>query len=69
VKLIVFVHDPLESTGWQEVEKAATPDEAAALARSWGARGWRVLCVSTECRLWDSIDPPVTGLSHNMRSA
>lgn len=49
MKLAVFVHDPLDATGWQSAEASVTPDEAAALARSWGARGWRVLCVSAEC--------------------
>lgn len=49
MKLAVFIHEPLTDSGWSEIERNATPDDAANLARSWGSRGWRVLCVSVEC--------------------
>lgn len=49
MKFAVFVHEPLTDSGWDEIGRDCTPDEAANLARSWGSRGWRVLCVSLEC--------------------
>ena len=49
MKLAVFAHEPLTDSGWEEIDPGCSPDEAANLMRAWGAKGWRVLCLSTEC--------------------
>ena len=55
MRMNVYAHEPLTDSGWQPVAVAVSPDEAANLMRSWGSRGWRVLCLSEECEAqgWD----------------
>jgi hypothetical protein len=55
LRFVVFVHEPQARDGWGEVDRNVSPDEAANLARAWGAKGWRVLIVSMECieEEWD----------------
>ena len=49
IRIAVFVHEPLTDSGWNEVDRDLSPDEAANVTRAWGAKGWRVMTVSMEC--------------------